>query len=53
MGLAKYSHREIFCDAVKNSLFLPYSAQDWDLHDNFRRLLFLQESHDPISPKPT
>src|SRR5664280_2860177 len=27
MGLAKYGHGKIFRDAVKNSLFLPYSAQ--------------------------
>lgn len=53
MGLAKYRDREIFRDAVKNSLFLPYSAQDRDLHNNFGGRLFPQESHDFISLRPT
>src|SRR5664280_3803930 len=53
MGLAKYGHGEIFRDAVKNSLFLPYSAQNRDFHDNFGGLLFPQESHDHISLRPT
>ena len=47
MGLAKYGHGEVFRDAVKNSLFLPYSAQNRDFHDNFGGLLFPPESHDP------
>src|SRR5664279_353170 len=53
MGLAKYGHGKIFRDAVKNSLFLPYSAQNRDFHDNFGGLLFPQESHDHISLRPT
>src|ERR1039457_5826943 len=53
MGLAKYGHGEIFRDAVKNSLFLPYSAQNRDFHDNLGGLLFPQESHDHISLRPT
>ena len=40
MGLAKYGHGEILRDAVKNSLFLPYSAQNRDFHGNFGGLLF-------------
>src|SRR5664280_68214 len=53
MGLAKYGHGKIFRDAVKNSLFLPYSAQNRDFHDNFGGLLFPQESHNHISLRPT
>lgn len=53
MGLAKYGHGEIFRDTIKNSLFLPYSAQNRDFHDNFGGRFFPQESHDHISLQPT